>query len=213
MNFIKYFILIFLLFFFKNSNAEDWLTENYDIHLTCKLEKECAPGYDCAYLNDGYSQTLHFSLGADLDNWRKYKTCRYNMSLDILDRLPRDCYSDWMDDKSDGMWACLEDGYCDKMIVQSYGSNNLYAVNESDAFNLEVNEHNGTIKGKYGLIPSMGLIEYFIDYTRATLTMKWIRRCGSECDGAYLKDRRTFPLHQDGETQFFSCQQIQNKLF
>lgn len=214
MNFIKYFILIFFLFFFKNSNAVDWLTENYDIHLTCKLEKECSPGYDCSYFNDGYSQTLHFSRDSDLKNWKNYRTCNYNSSLDIRGRLPRDCLSDWEDDKSDGMWACIPGEGCDKIVVKSITSNNLYAIEDREMFNLQVNEYDGTMKGKYGLLPGGEPTEYFIDNTRATLTMKFLRTCGSsEKCGIYLKDGRSFPLHKEETTQFFSCQPIKGKLF
>lgn len=213
MKLIIVFFTLCLLIISNNISAYEWLTENYDIHLTCKLEKECSPGYDCAYFHDGYSQTLHFSLGADLNNWRNYRTCNYNSSLDISGRLPRDCHSDWEDDKSDGMWVCYEGSNCKKIIVKSISSNNLYAIQNGDLFNLEVNEYNGTLKGKYGLLPAGNPIEYFIDRTRGTLTMKFLKSCGSEKCGVYLKDGRTFPLHREQSTQFFSCQPIQRKLF
>ncbi len=214
MRYIFVFFTLCLLTTINDVNAENWLDENYDIHLTCKLESACGVEGDCKNFNDGYSQTLHFSLGADKNNWRKYRTCNDNFSLDIRGRLPRECYSDWMDDKSDGMWVFGEEGFGSKLIVKSYGPNIIYAIDHPSAFNLEVSDYDGTMKGKYGLLPGSDVIEYFIDNTRGTLKMRYIDRCGTEeCEGVYLKDGRTFIKHREAYSQFFSCQPIKGKLF
>ena len=199
--------------------AETWLKENYDIHLTCQIVQACTDN-KCKNINNGWTQTLHFSLGADLYNWTKYRTCNYNYSMDIKERLTRECTSEWHSDRSYGLWTCSEEGLCSKNIVKSYGPNIVYAMQHRDAFNLATSEYNGTQEvtfTKDKLAPGSGVIEYFIDNTRGTLIMRHVDRCLNydvgECEGAYLTDGRNFIKHREAYTQNFNCKPIKGKLF
>ena len=200
---MKYLVLI-IIFLFSSVQAVSWL--EYDVHLTCKLEKSCSINSGkCSY--SGPSQTFHFSLDSDLNNWKKYRTCTKN-SYSCFDKYSRD--------HTDGIWSCVGDAGCTKSVITAISSNSVSAIEYGGLFDTSVDLSDGTriVNGeKLGI---GNIVEHIFDRTRGTMVEHWIDRCNdiNTCKGVRLNHTTTiFPLHEKRVESIYSCLKIQDKLF
>jgi len=202
---MRFFFIFFVLFMSPTISAESWLEKNYDVHLSCKLEKACnTRSGNCAFPKNTIS--FHFSLDTDINSYLKYRTC-------TEESRPYQCYEDYSDrDNKDGIWICQGPG-CVKGVITSINPNEISAIDWLGLYEKDIN-WDGTVDTSYGKRPSNDVVEYVFDRTKGTMIENWIDGCWGDgsCAGAWLNHGLSFPLHEKRIERYHSCQKI-NKIF